>query len=146
MIIHGPGQGRQVAFRGASIVQKVDASETDGRWACGEATQPPGFENPPHSHSEPEAFYVLDGSFTLFGSAQPTELGSGTFVFVPSGEIHGFRAGPQGGRFLAIWPGLMDGYFAEMIAAAAAASATPELMTEIGRRHGVTGHGQLPAR
>ncbi len=48
-------------------------------------------------------------------------------------------------RFLAIWPPMMDGYFEDMIAAAAAGSGTPESMAEIGRRHGLTGHGILPS-
>ena len=71
MIIRRAGEGRQIAFRGASIVRKADAADTGGRWAFGEATQPPGFENSPHSHSEPEAFYVLDGDFVLYGSGEP---------------------------------------------------------------------------
>ena len=145
MIIHRAGEGRLVAFRGASIVRKVDATETGGRWAFGEATQPPGFENSPHSHSEPEAFYVLDGDFVLYGSGEPRDLDRGCFVLIPPGEVHGFRAGVHGGRFLAIWPAAMDGYFEQMMAAAAAGSATPESMAEIGRRHGVTGHGTLPS-
>lgn len=144
MIIHRAGQGRPITFRGATIARKADASETGGRWAFGEATQPPGFENSPHSHSEPEAFYVLDGDFVLYGSSEPTDLDRGCFVLIPPGEIHGFRAGAQGGRFLAIWPAMMDGYFEEIVAAADAGSATPESMAEIGRRHGVTGYGALP--
>jgi len=144
MIIHRSGEGRPIAFRGASIVRKADATDTGGRWAVGEATQPPGFENSPHSHSEPEAFYVLDGDFVLYGSGEPTAIDRGCFVLIPPDEIHGFRAGVDGGRFLAIWPPMMDGYFEEMIAAAAAGSATPESIAEIGRRHGVTGHGALP--
>ena len=144
MIIHRAGEGRLIAFRGASIVRKADATDTGGRWAFGEATQPPAFENAPHSHSEPEAFYVLDGDFVLYGSGEPTDLDRGCFVLIPPGEIHGFRAGAKGGRFLAIWPPMLVGYFEDMIAAAGAGSATPESMAEIGRRHGVTGHGALP--
>lgn len=144
MISRRAGEGRLIAFRGASIVRKADATETGGRWAFGEATQPPGFENSPHSHSEPEAFYVLDGDFVLYGSGEPTDLDSGCFVLIPAGEIHGFRAGAHGGRFLAIWPAKMDGYFEEMIAAVAGGLATPELLAKIGHRHGMTGHGTLP--
>ena len=88
MIIHRSGEGRPIAFRGASIVRKADATDTGGRWAVGEATQPPGFENSPHSHSEPEAFYVLDGDFVLYGSGEPTVIDRGCFVLIPPDEIH----------------------------------------------------------
>ncbi len=144
MIILGHDEGRTVQFRGATIVRKVDSSDTGGRWAVGEAMQPPGFENAPHSHTEPEAFYVLEGKFTLFGPGEATILGPGSFVLIKAGEVHGLRAGEQGGRFLAIWPGQMDGYFEEMIAVARAGTGTPAAMGEIGHRHGVTGHGLLP--
>ena len=89
MIIHRAGEGRPIAFRGASIVRKVDASETGGRWAFGEATQPPGFENAPHSHSEPEAFYVLDGDFVLYGSGRTD--GPRSWVL----RAHPIRRGPR---------------------------------------------------
>ena len=99
LIIRRAGEGRLIAFRGASIVRKVDATDTGGRWAFGEATQPPGFENSPHSHSEPEAFYVLDGDFVLYGSGEPTDLDPGCFVLIPPGESHGFRACAEAGVF-----------------------------------------------
>ena len=145
MIIHRAGEGRLIAFRGASIVRKVDATENGRPMGVRRGHPTPRIQNSPHSHTEPEAFYVLYGDFVLYGSGEPRDLDRGCFVLIPPGEIHGFRAGANGGRFLAIWPAAMDGYFEQMIAAAAAGSATPESMAEIGRRHGVTGHGILPS-
>jgi quercetin dioxygenase-like cupin family protein len=144
MKILGPGEGRRVEFRGATILRKADGSDTRGSWAVGEAAQPAGFENSPHSHTEPEGFYVLAGHFTLFGPDGQSRLTPGSFVLIEPGEVHGFRAGEDGGRFLAIWPAKMDGYFEAMISQARAGSASPQAMAEIGRRHGVTGHGVLP--
>ena len=144
MNILGPGEGRTVEFRGATILRKADGSDTGGSWAVGEAAQPAGFENSLHSHTEPEAFYVLEGDFTLYGSDGQTRLTPGSFVLIKPGEVHGFRAGEDGGRFLAIWPAKMDGYFEAMISQARAGSASPLAMAEIGHRHGVTGHGVLP--
>lgn len=99
-----------------------------------------------HSHTEPEAFYVLEGDFTPYGSDGQTRLTPGSFVLIKPGEVHGFRAGEDGGRFLAIWPAKMDGYFEAMISQARAGSASPQAMAEIGHRHGVTGHGVLARR
>jgi quercetin dioxygenase-like cupin family protein len=144
VIILRAGEGQRVEFRGATILRKAMGADTGGRWACGEASQPPGFENSLHSHTEPEAFYVLEGDFTLFGSDDPTVLGPGAFVLIKPGDAHGFRAGPRGGRFVAIWPAQMDGYFEEMVSLAQAGSASPGAMAAAGHRHGVTGHGALP--
>ena len=55
----------------------------------GEAWQDPGFDNPPHTHDEAEAFYVLEGSYTLYTHSAPAEgVGPGTFVFIPPGAVH----------------------------------------------------------
>ena len=62
-------------------------TETGGHWAFGEAWQDPGFDNPPHTHDEAEAFYVLEGEYTFYTDADPTEgIGPGTFVFIRDPE------------------------------------------------------------
>jgi hypothetical protein len=40
----------------AHITRKASRTETGGHWAFGEAWQDPGFDNPPHTHDEAEAF------------------------------------------------------------------------------------------
>ena len=42
----------------ARITRKASRTETGGHWALGEARQDPGFDNPPHTHDEAEAFYA----------------------------------------------------------------------------------------
>lgn len=96
----------------ARIVRKAARTETGGHWAIGEAWQDPGFDNPPHTHDEAEAFYVLEGSYTFYTETEPVEgIGPGSFVFIPPGAIHGFRTGPQGGRLLCIWPSTVESAF-----------------------------------
>ena len=76
----------------AQITRLAARTETGGRWALGEGWQDPGFDNPPHTHDEAEAFYVLEGSYTFYTDADPAEgIGPGTFVFIPPGAVHGFR-------------------------------------------------------
>lgn len=98
--------------RQAHISRIASRTETGGHWAVGEAWQDPGFDNPPHTHDEAEAFYVLAGSYTFYTDSAPAEgVGPGTLVFIPPGAVHGFRAGPEGGRLLCIWPSTVESAF-----------------------------------
>lgn len=107
--IIGPGEGETIILPmgglKAHITRKAARTDTGGHWALGEAWQDPGFDNPPHTHKEAEAFYVLEGSYTFYTDAEPVDdIGPGTLVFIPPGAIHGFRTGPEGGRLLCLWP------------------------------------------
>ena len=93
----------------AHITHKAARTETGGHWAFGEAWQDPNFDNPPHAHDEPEAFYLLEETYT---DTDPAEgIGPGTFVFIPPGAVHDFRTGPEGGRLLCLWPSTVEAAF-----------------------------------
>jgi len=116
VVIRGPGEGDNIILpmgqHRAHITRKAARTETDGHWALGDAYQDPDFDNPPHTHDEPEAFYVLAGSYTFYTDAEPAEdLGPGTFVLIPPGAVHGFRTGPDGGRLLCVWPSTVETAF-----------------------------------
>jgi len=114
--LRGPADGDSIilpmAGRQAHITRKASRTETGGHWSLGEAWQDPGFDNPPHTHDEAEAFYVLEGTYTFYTDAAPAQgVGPGTFVFIPPGALHGFRTGPDGGRLLCIWPSSVESAF-----------------------------------
>ena len=116
VVLRGPGDGDAINLPmdglQARIIRKASRSETSGHWALGEAWQDAGFENPPHTHDEAEAFYVLEGEYTFYTDAEPAEgIGPGTFVFIPPGAVHGFRTGPEGGRLLCMWPSAVETAF-----------------------------------
>ena len=116
VVLRGPGDGDSIVLpmgqHRAHITRKAARTETGGHWALGEAWQEPGFDNPPHTHDEAEAFYVLEGTYTFYTDADPAEgVGPGTFVFIPPGAVHGFRTGPDGGRLLCIWPSTVEAAF-----------------------------------
>ena len=50
----------------AHITRVAARTETGGHWAIGEASQESGFDNPPPTHDEAEAFGVLEGSYTFY--------------------------------------------------------------------------------
>jgi len=116
VVLRGPGDGDAMVLtmgpHRAHITRKAARTETGGHWAVGEAWQDPGFDNPPHTHDEAEAFYVLEGSYTFYTDAESVEeVGPGTFVFIPPGAVHGFRTGPQGGKLICFWPSTVEAAF-----------------------------------
>lgn len=116
VVLRGPGDGDAIMLPmgglQAHITRKAARTETGGHWAFGEAWQDPDFDNPPHTHDEAEAFYVLEGTYTFYTDADPaTGVGPGTFVFIPPGAVHGFRTGPEGGRLLCLWPSTVEAAF-----------------------------------
>jgi quercetin dioxygenase-like cupin family protein len=135
-----PEDGDTVTFRnGVRMIRKVTSQETGGRWALGIGENPqPGFVNSPHTHTEPEAFYVLEGTYTFFTEGEDREVGPGTLIFIPPGTRHGFVVGAAGGQLLCIWPAAFDGYFWEMNEALSAGTATPDFMDDVAHRHGMT--------
>ena len=116
VLLRGPDDGDRIVLPmgglQARIIRKASRTETGGHWALGEAWQDPDFDNPPHTHDEAEAFYVLEGTYTFYTDSDPAEgIGPGTFVFIPPGAVHGFRAGPAGGRLLCVWPSTVEAAF-----------------------------------
>ncbi len=136
--IIGPTDGDIIQFRnGVRMARKITSTDTGHRWALGVGENPnPGFVNTPHTHSEPEAFYVLEGTYTFFTESDDREVGPGSLVFIPPDTRHGFSVGPKGGKLLCVWPAAFDGYFWDMNEAISSGQASPEAMDEIARRHG----------
>ena len=77
VVLRGPAEGDSIILPmgglHAHITRKASRTETGGHWALGEAWQDPGFDNPPHTHDEAEAFYVLEGSYTFYTDTAPAE-------------------------------------------------------------------------
>jgi hypothetical protein len=116
VVVRGPEDGDSIVIPigglNAYVTRKAARSETGGHWAFGEGRQDPHFDNPPHVHDEAEAFYVLEGSYTFYTDGDPVEgVGPGSVVLVPPGALHGFRAGPEGGRLLSMWPASVEASF-----------------------------------
>lgn len=61
-----------------------------------------GMGPPPHSHDWDETFFVHKGSveFTCDGKTQMCM--PGTLVFIPSGTVHAFKYGADGGEMLEV--------------------------------------------
>ena len=53
-----------------------------------------------HSHEEDEIIYILEGEMHLGNKV----LGPGSSVYIAGKAFYGFKAGPEGLRFINFWP------------------------------------------
>lgn len=109
--------------------------------------EPADFGPPLHLHRDAaEAFYVLEGEYRVFIEDHQQLCPPGTFVYVPEDTPHTFRVVSEGpGKKLNLFsPAAMVGYFAELAAAEAAGTVTPELLEGIASRSNVEVLGPLP--
>ena len=89
---------------GLLVRLKATGEQTGGAFVLTDEVCPPGYATFLHVHHlEDEAFYVLEGNFTIFCGDKRVESGPGTFVYGPRDVPHGFRVeGPDPARLL-IW-------------------------------------------
>ena len=89
----GPKHGEAVWFLDNLVTIKA-SNETGSPFGVAVTHVPAGSRTPLHRHEdEDEAFYVLEGSVTVFlGDEPPRTVGPGTFVHMPAGVPHALRA------------------------------------------------------
>jgi quercetin dioxygenase-like cupin family protein len=125
-----PGTGTMYHIRSDTMTVKVPGAATGGAYTVLEVQVAP-LSGPPqmHRHVAHESFYVLEGAFAILtmrgGHANWIPAPAGALVQVPGGIPHNYKnVGTKPGRFLATFaPAGMEGFFAEMSAALAAAPA-----------------------
>jgi quercetin dioxygenase-like cupin family protein len=142
-----PDGGRTIWLLGMLIKFKALGEDTGGEYSLYEQTVPPGAGAPPHiHHSETEAFYILQGEFEFLNNDHTVRANTGDFIFVPKGNLHGFRNIGEGiAKFLAITtPGGLHEKLLGEIGEPAKAEALPpppqgapdiEQMTQIARKY-----------
>jgi quercetin dioxygenase-like cupin family protein len=108
-------EGTKINFRGTKITVKVSEDDSDGRYTLIEMEHPPNTGPALHTHSKaPEAYYVLDGQYSIRRANEICQAQPGDFVFIPNGIPHNYQSGPQGGKVLVISPAGLEGYFKEV--------------------------------
>ncbi len=114
-----PGQGRSIDLGEFVMTVKADDRRTAGVVSVLEADEPPGFGPPIHVHHDcAEAFYVLEGEYTMYLGDDEFVCPAGSFVFIPPGARHGFAVGDVPSRKLNFYfPASMIGYFDDLAAA-----------------------------
>ncbi|HEX4746393.1 MAG TPA: cupin domain-containing protein [Gaiellaceae bacterium] len=135
---YGPDEGRRIDFgAGFEVVVKADERTTGGVVSVLETSEPPGLGPPVHVHHDcAEAFYVLEGEYTMSLDDEEVVCPAGSFVFIPQGVRHGFRTGGVPSRKLNFYfPAAMIGYFDDLAVALARESVSDEDLAEIATAH-----------
>ncbi len=89
-------------FGGLAVI-KATAEDTGGLMTIVEMTEPPDTEAPLHvHHREDEAFFVLEGSATLYVGDEVIEAKPGDYAMGPRDIPHRYTIGPDGCRMLFI--------------------------------------------
>lgn len=151
VIALGPGEGEAVWFLDNLITVKV--RERDGApFGLVENAMDEGSETPFHRHTdEDEAFYVLEGQLTIYlEGGRKVEGSPGTYVHIPRGVAHGFRARTDLRMLVLSDPGGFVEFAREMGVMAPRREVPPRLPPDLPRlaalaaKHGIELLGPLP--
>ena len=131
------GEGEQINFRGTKMYLKVSMNDSEGKYSLIEMTHPSNTGPALHIHPRaPEAYYVLDGDYSIQCDKRTFQAKSGEFVFIPKGVPHKYQSGSKGGKVLVISPAGLEGYFKEVADILQTGQITWKLEQEIARRWG----------
>jgi mannose-6-phosphate isomerase-like protein (cupin superfamily) len=87
----GPGEGQAIWFLRNRMTIKATARSTGGAYGLVESQIAPGFSPPLHVHRrEDEAFWILEGEFSMRCGDRTFRAGPGSFVFLPRDVPHTF--------------------------------------------------------
>jgi mannose-6-phosphate isomerase-like protein (cupin superfamily) len=140
-----PGEGRTVDAGEFEVSVIADGDQTDGICSVIETGGEPDVGPPLHIHrDEAEAFYILEGEYVMVLDDREVTCPAGSFVFIPAGMPHTFRAGPGPSRKLNFYfPAAMVGYFEELGEAVRRGDGE-EALAAIAGRHNMEVVGPVP--
>ncbi len=141
-----PGEARTIEIAGASILIHASSELTEGAFSLIETVETIAGSGPPlHIHRDAaESFYVLEGSYDMHLDGRDFRCPAGSFVYVPRGMPHTFRAGAAGSRKLNLYtPSAMEGYF-EDLAEALRTGVDEDELSRIAERYSMEVIGPVP--
>jgi quercetin dioxygenase-like cupin family protein len=139
-----------VRFFKQTIAILASTSDSNGAIGAVEVAGPGGAAPPLHVHRrEDEAFYVLDGDYSVFVGDDVIPASPGTWVWGPRDVPHGYQVHSERGRHLSLMmPGGFEAFFEE-VSAIATPDADPRTemsrIAAIAARYGVEFVGHPPA-
>jgi quercetin dioxygenase-like cupin family protein len=114
-VTHLPaGEGETLWVLGMFLTLKAQSNDV----SFYEVICPPEAGPPPNfHHQQDEAFYVLEGTFSLLSGGGTIEAGPGSFAWVPRDTVHTFKnTGESTGKLLisSTYPGSHERFFREV--------------------------------
>lgn len=90
------------AYWGVDILWLILATgeTTNGQYSLMEQICPENSGPPPHTHTQREMFYILEGEITFVVGDETITAGAGSFVNVPPDTVHSFRVDTETARVL----------------------------------------------
>ena len=116
-VVQLPGEARTIDVGGFTVVVHASAGMTSGMFSLIETVEAIAGSGPPlHVHRDAaESFYVIDGEYVMHLDGRDFRCPPGSFIYVPRGMPHTFRATAVGSRKLNLYtPSAMEGYFDEL--------------------------------
>ena len=109
------GEKAKKSTFGTKMLVKVSEDDREGRYSLIEMVHPPNIGPALHVHPQvPEAYYILEGEYSIKCDMQTYQVKSRDFVFIPNGVPHTYQSGPKGGKVLVISPAGLEKYFTEV--------------------------------
>ena len=139
-----------IRFFKQTIAILASTRDTTGAVGAVEVAGPGGAVPPLHvHHREDEAFYVLEGEYSVFIGDDVITASPGAWVWGPRGVPHGYQVHSERGRHLSlVMPGGFEAFFEE-VAAIATPDADPRSemsrLAAVAARYGVELLGPPPA-
>jgi quercetin dioxygenase-like cupin family protein len=131
------GEGAHIDFRGTKMTVKVSEEQSEGAYSLIEMVHPPNVGPSLHTHPRgAEAFYVLEGTYTIRCGQDLYAASVGDFIFIPKGIPHNYHSGACGGRVLVLSPAGLENYFAGVADVLKVGPITWELEQEIAKTFG----------
>lgn len=118
-VVQLPGEARTIDVGGFSVVVHAGAGMTSGAFSLVETVEAVAGAGPPlHVHRDAaESFYVIEGEYVMHLDGRDFRCPAGSFIYVPKGMPHTFRASSVGSRKLNLYtPSAMEGYFDDLAA------------------------------
>jgi quercetin dioxygenase-like cupin family protein len=104
-----------IRFFQQTITVLASASDTNGVLGAVEVASPSGAGPPLHvHHREDEAFYVLEGEYTVFVGDEAIAGVPGTWVWGPRDVPHGYHVHSRGRHLSLTMPAGFEGFFEEV--------------------------------
>lgn len=116
---------------------KVSGDMSEGTCSLIEMLHPQNVGPALHRHpTGAEAFYVLDGEYTIRCGEDVYTSNAGDVVFIPKGMPHNYQSGTNGGKVLVLAPAGLENYFTGVADMLKVGVITRELEQEIAKKYG----------